>query len=72
MLSDYWQRYAKDVQPQALIDGTDLLGELDIEPGPLVGELLKVVSEAQASGEVLTRDEALDLARARLRETRAV
>ncbi len=37
--------------------------ELALEPGPLLGELLDAVHEAQEDGEVSTRQEALALAR---------
>jgi hypothetical protein len=66
MLSDYWDRQVERVQPPLLIGGHDLLRELDLQPGPQIGELLEAVREAQVSGEVRSRDEALALVRARL------
>lgn len=54
------------ISPPKLITGNDLMTELKISPGPLVGRLLEMVREAQAAGEVSTREEALDLARAHL------
>jgi poly(A) polymerase len=56
----------KVVAPEKLIGGEDLMGALEIEPGPLLGELLEEVREAQAAGEVATREEAITLARRRL------
>lgn len=47
----------------ALLNGEDLIRELGITPGPLLGQLLAVVGEAQAGGEIVTRAEAIDLAR---------
>jgi poly(A) polymerase/tRNA nucleotidyltransferase (CCA-adding enzyme) len=41
---------------------------LGIGPGPLVGELLREIGEAQAAGEVTTWEEAIVLARQRVRE----
>lgn len=67
MLADYWERYPECVSPRMLLDGRDLMRELELEPGPQVGWLLEMVKEAQASGEVRTRDEALDLARTKVR-----
>jgi hypothetical protein len=67
MLADYWERYPERVSPRMLLDGRDLMRELELEPGPQVGWLLEMVKEAQASGEVRTRDEALDLARTKVR-----
>jgi tRNA nucleotidyltransferase/poly(A) polymerase len=49
------------VLPLKLIDGHDLINILGLTPGPLVGELLAMVREAQASGELSTREEALAL-----------
>lgn len=47
----------------ALLNGEDLIRELGITPGPLLGQLLAAVGEAQAGGEIVTRAEAIDLAR---------
>jgi len=51
------------IAPPPLVSGGDLLAELGIAPGPKVGELLRGIKEAQAMGEVTTRDEALAHAR---------
>jgi putative nucleotidyltransferase with HDIG domain len=66
MLTTYWERQAEKVTPPRLVDGHDLLQQFELEPGPLVGELLEAVREAQVSGEVRTRGEALDLVREKL------
>jgi tRNA nucleotidyltransferase/poly(A) polymerase len=70
MLTDYWERPAQQVQPPRLLDGKDLLCEFGQEfalsPGPRVGELLEAVREAQVTGHVHTREQALELVRARL------
>jgi putative nucleotidyltransferase with HDIG domain len=49
-----------------LLDGDDIMRELGLEPGTQVGELLALVSEAHAVGEVSSREEALELARRHL------
>ncbi len=46
-----------------LLTGHDVMNELKLEPGPLVGELLGVVSKAESRGRVATKSEALELAR---------
>jgi poly(A) polymerase len=56
----------KVVAPQKLIDGGDLIDALGLTPGPLVGDLLEGIREAQAGGEVSTREEAIAFARRRL------
>lgn len=53
--------------PPKLVRGDDLIAALGIEPGPEVGRLLSAIEEAQAAGEVTTREEALALARTRIR-----
>jgi poly(A) polymerase len=47
------------VKPPRLVSGHDLIRLFGLSPGPRIGELLEAVREAQASGEISTRDEAL-------------
>jgi len=47
------------VLPVKLIDGHDLMNIFGLAPGPLIGELLAMAREAQASGDLTTREEAL-------------
>jgi len=63
LLAEYWTRLAKDVAPTLLVSGDDLMAELGLPPGKRIGELLEVIREAQAAGEVGTRGEAIMLAR---------
>ena len=44
--------------PRPLLDGTRLMAEFGLSPGPLVGRLIAALREAQAIGEVTTVDEA--------------
>jgi poly(A) polymerase len=62
MLADYYERPREKVDPPLLLDGNDLMREFGLSPGPQIGELLELVREAQVSGEVQTRQEALSLA----------
>jgi len=61
----------KLVTPARLVSGHDLINVFNIKPGPRMGQLLEAAREAQASGEVSTREEALAYVRKRL-ETEAV
>ncbi len=45
--------------PSKLVDGHDIISNFGISPGSKIGEILELVREAQASGEVTTREEAL-------------
>jgi len=49
-----------------LLDGHDLMAVFGLSPGRLVGELLTEVREAQAAGELSTREEAIALVRKEL------
>jgi len=52
---------ASVTHPPKLVDGHDLINSFGMSPGPGIGEILEAVREAQASGEVTTREEALAL-----------
>ena len=72
-----WQRHGQTVQyvltqrfeqessvlPPKLVSGHDLIDEFGMKPGPKFGEVLEAVREAQAAGEVATRDEAVSYIR---------
>jgi tRNA nucleotidyltransferase/poly(A) polymerase len=66
LLDGYFLRRTEVVAPPPLVSGRDLMSELGLTPGPAVGRLLRAIMEAQATGEITSRDEALDLARRRL------
>jgi poly(A) polymerase len=48
---------------ERLIDGSALMEALGIGPGPELGRLLAAIDEAQAVGELTTREEAIEYAR---------
>lgn len=74
---DEWKRYSAKVRrifdtrvdepavvaPERLVDGNFIMQSLNLTPGPLVGELLEIVREAQAAGEIKTKEDALALAK---------
>ncbi len=59
LLDMHWGQPPERTQP--LINGHDIMSELGIAPGKFIGELLREVQEAQAAGEIGTREEALAL-----------
>ncbi|MEA2008750.1 MAG: DUF5678 domain-containing protein [Chloroflexota bacterium] len=59
LLEAWWEHHAEQISPPALLTGIDLMDALGLYPGPLVGELLEIIREAQAAGEIATRAEAL-------------
>lgn len=63
LLQAWWEQPEQVVHPPRLLNGGDLMRELNLEPGPQLGYLLEAVQEAQAVGEVTDRESALQLAR---------
>ena len=45
--------------PPKLVSGHDIINTFGLNPGPKIGKLLEAVREAQASGEIASREEAL-------------
>ena len=70
LLSPYFFKAEEIVRPRRLIDGYQLMQELRLTPGPVIGELLAAIEEAQAEGRVQSVEDAIGLARERL-STRA-
>ena len=52
-----------------LVTGHDLIHELGLVPGPLIGSLLEELRDAEVTGELDSRDAALDWARQRLQDS---
>ncbi len=69
LLENWFERPSESVTPPALVSGHDLIQTFALPPGPRVGELLEAIREAQAAGEVTTREQALEFVRARLNTT---
>ncbi|MFC1899378.1 CCA tRNA nucleotidyltransferase [Chloroflexota bacterium] len=47
------------ITPPKLVDGNDLINILGMSPGPSIGEYLEQIREAQVTGELTSREEAL-------------
>ncbi|MGE5138616.1 MAG: CCA tRNA nucleotidyltransferase [Rudaea sp.] len=63
LLDRYYHARDKVVEPPALVNGRDVIAVLDIPQGPLVGKCLEAVREAQAGGQVTSREQALEFLR---------
>lgn len=60
LLNDYLSTY-KDMKPlEKLLDGCEIMDILEIKQGPKLGEVIKALQEAQISGDVNTKDEAIE------------
>jgi poly(A) polymerase len=60
LLERYYLYRDTAVSPPALVNGQQLLDHFHLEPGPLIGELLEQIREAQVAGELSTPEEALE------------
>jgi len=63
LLENYWEKPKEIIAPPRLLDGNELMSELNLEPGRLVGQLLEAIREGQATGKIENREQALDFAR---------
>jgi poly(A) polymerase len=63
MIVAAYQTPPAQVSPSRLVTGRDLMTALSIPAGPRVGRVLEEIREAQAAGEIGTREEAIALAR---------
>jgi tRNA nucleotidyltransferase/poly(A) polymerase len=69
LLENYWEKPQETVAPPRLLDGNELMSELGLEPGRIVGQLLEAIREGQATGKIETRAQALDFAREQLKNS---
>lgn len=68
LLENYWEKPEETVAPNRLLDGHAIIDEFGLQQGPLIGKLLEAIREAQATGRVTTREDALAFARPWLKE----
>jgi len=66
LLSAYFEEYERYVEPPTLINGSELMKQLNLKPSSLVGDLLQLIREGQVTGDVESIEDALRVARARL------
>jgi poly(A) polymerase len=52
-------RERQQITPPRLIQGDELIHRLKLAPGPIVGQLLEYIAEAQAEGAIHSKEEAL-------------
>lgn len=71
LLENYWEKPQETVAPPRLLDGNELMKELSLQPGRIIGQLLEAIREGQATGKITTREEAISFAREELRRAEA-
>jgi len=58
LLTAWWEQHDEVVAPPPLLSGHEVMTLLGLPPGPRVGQALEALREAQAAGEVTTREQA--------------
>ncbi len=66
LLENYWERPEEVINPPRLVDGNELMKELHLQPGKIVGVLLESIRENQAAGKIADKEQALAFAREEL------
>jgi putative nucleotidyltransferase with HDIG domain len=62
LLEAWWEKNEELISPPPFVDGNDLIEELGLKPGPIIGRILRNIQEAQATGQVINQRQALELA----------
>jgi tRNA nucleotidyltransferase/poly(A) polymerase len=60
LFDNYWGSPEQAVSPAQLLDGNDLMRTFGLDEGPVVGRVLEALREAQAEGNVSSRQDALE------------
>ena len=68
-LCEIWFEYPEISQPTPLLNGNEIMSELSLHPGPIVGQLLASLKEEQAAGEIVDRKNALVWLNQKYRQT---
>ncbi len=63
LLEAWYETSEQVVSPPSLVNGDDLMSELGLKPGSVLGKLLEAIREAQAEGILISREQALDFSR---------
>jgi putative nucleotidyltransferase with HDIG domain len=72
-LTEHWQRHLatvrlllhsyihkrKSIMPPRLLQTSELIQHLELQPGPIIGQLLESIAEAQADGLIQSKEDAL-------------
>ena len=66
LLQAYFEHPLETVNPPAILTGDDLIETFGLPPGPQLGRLLVDLREAQAAGEVRSRESAMEWVRTQL------
>ena len=63
LLEAWFENRARVVDPPRLMRGDELAAALDLSTGPMIGELLAAIAEAQVEGQIESPEQTLEFAR---------
>jgi hypothetical protein len=61
-------RERQRIMPPRLLQADELISRLKLTPGPIIGQLLEAIAEAQAEGSIHSKEDALWLAHEKLQQ----
>ena len=70
LLSAWWEEREAIIYPTPLLNGNELQRDFGLEPGAFIGQLLDELIEEQASGKILTKEDARAFVGGRLPDLR--
>lgn len=68
LFSAYWDSYHQIISPPGILDGNDLIREFRLKPGPQFKAYLEALQEAQVTGTVRNREEAISFIKQKILE----
>jgi putative nucleotidyltransferase with HDIG domain len=68
-LEGWFQQRNNWVEPERLLNGSEIMEIFQMKPGKIIGKVLEQIKESQASGDIASRDEALELAKIIIRNS---
>ncbi len=55
-----WYYQPEIINPKPFLNGNDLMFHFDLNPGPLLGEIIEEMKEEQAAGNIQSKEDAID------------
>ncbi len=68
LLEAYWEHYETDIDPPTLLDGKEMMKIIQLSEGPQIGELIEKIREAQITGEIKTKKDAIEFVNRKIEE----
>ena len=59
LIDDYFHRYRPLAEGRPLVGGRDLMHHFDLQPSPLIGDLLQAIEEERLAGHIASRADAM-------------